>query len=382
MKIKVVILFLLMWVTALPVQAGTEVSTFEEPDVNRVYCGKQVPYAVCRCAFQGQNCEVMNITQERAKGEVESKFRQWVGEQIEAVAKSCIDGGGQWNTATRQCITCTEGDVYYKNKCVPPEKAGEGAAPAVCVSMLEFSKDWRSFSDFAASASVNDASNEVRQYYAAQAGLVEALVERQQALFAFELASYTSASVATYLTALGEAEPAAVSAAYTTLARDMSQLPETTIAPVRELFETDVDAASSSLTVANAVVPKDFSFVEIDLTSVSEKVEDNVWEVSYQILSEYGGAVTTAKERLSNFAPLGESVPKFTDEDVSDLTKAHIASLKGDKVRTAVDANLALLRLKELKQSVATVTIYNEMEGYKAAEFKRAREQMSQACEN
>lgn len=92
------------WLVLMPVYGFAQESyTYKMPDVRNDYCGVHINYQYCKCAFHGDYCEAVGLDKYGARSRVMGEFRTWVGDQIESMARNCLDEGNRWSTSNRTC---------------------------------------------------------------------------------------------------------------------------------------------------------------------------------------------------------------------------------------------------------------------------------------
>lgn len=63
-------------------------------DVQQDYCGKVIDTYYCKCAFQGEDCQVIGVSdKDTAQRLVMAGFEKWV---IEKQKEECAEKGGRW----------------------------------------------------------------------------------------------------------------------------------------------------------------------------------------------------------------------------------------------------------------------------------------------
>ena len=63
-------------------------------DLQRDYCGKALDMHYCNCAFQGEDCEAIGLSDKDAAYRlVTAGFEKWV---IEKKKEECAEKGGRW----------------------------------------------------------------------------------------------------------------------------------------------------------------------------------------------------------------------------------------------------------------------------------------------
>ena len=86
-------------------------------DIKNDFCGNNISYLYCKCAFHNQNCDAVNMTQSAADKYLKTKFNEWVERQE---AAKCARQGKEWRSG--KCVA--KGTPEEEKK--EPEKKTEG----------------------------------------------------------------------------------------------------------------------------------------------------------------------------------------------------------------------------------------------------------------
>ncbi len=108
---KIIIISIFLFIVAMPVLAVSE-EKYKVPDVKEDYCGVEIPFQNCKCAFHNKYCDdAIKKDSWQSRIYVMNKFNSWVEGLIYDFGKRCILQGGSWN---KPSLTCTYLDEKEK----------------------------------------------------------------------------------------------------------------------------------------------------------------------------------------------------------------------------------------------------------------------------
>lgn len=116
--IRCIPLFILL---LLPVNAqqGERIEYFSfAEDIKDDFCGINMDFKYCKCAFHNQYCNDVNMNKGQAKAYVNQMFMERRTNFMQEYAQMCMDKGSIWNRPASACITCQDGYVKDKGRCV------------------------------------------------------------------------------------------------------------------------------------------------------------------------------------------------------------------------------------------------------------------------
>lgn len=381
--------FSVFFVLAAPlfVLAAKEVDTYEIPNVRNDFCGHEIQVAFCRCAFTGDNCADMKVTQEQIHGMVERQFREWVSKQILSTAEQCIADGGYWNTATRQCITCTEGEVRVANKCYAPDKVPADAAEVqnMCPAIISFTKNWRSYSDFAESADPATASAEVQEYNAVLATLTNKITAAQALVYQMEIDRQLRSELRAYKTALVENSAKEITADIFHLAWMVYHTPDGfTGAPGSYRALVDPGAAPEALTAGleevRAMVPAEVELLRLDTTKSAAIIAATAFGADLESLQNAGDPRAAAAKAYKDIAAKEIPQPALSDDGIAAIRTQHLENLALDKALSESYAETAQQRTELLQLQKAIAALYADLQSWQQKEFTRAKQEVRNSC--
>lgn len=335
---------------------------FEVPDARADFCGHKLQITFCRCAFDNEGCDVLNLSQEQTYEFVEREYREWVGDEIEKTARACIADGGVWDTPRRQCVRCTDGEVQSGTKCLP---AGSEAVTVTesCPALTDFYQDWRAQSDFVAAEGAT-VSSEVAAYEAARSVLMNSLEERYVALYQQAIAKQYREALRAYSDALDQANETAAGTAFARLVviATLSSEKELTLPHVVATQAAYTETIISALASSSPLAP--------DVVTARAAYEATNWNASYT-------AITQAAD--PGAAAVKDVTDRMTAVTLEAVTGTPLTINERDKMIVGSYVAAARVRLAALRHTRQAVIAYNEAETAKGAEYERAR--AAHACD-
>jgi len=337
----------------------------------------------CRCAFSDEGCDVINITQEEAYNFIERKYREWVKGLIQTAGEQCLSENGRWNTNTRQCTTCTEGQVLDGTACVAPEEARD-VVGGQCQALRDFGEDWRAYSDFNQSSAASEASAEVQEYNRTLETFAQKVAAAHALAYDMEIDRQVRLDLLAYNTALIAGLPETVSPALARLTLVSNSLvPESS--EVESPYIALVDPASLDETVGTKLTTIASSAAsgsppKFSVSDTVEQVEASAWGTSLSIITGIGDPTASATQALVGIRAATPAL-ELTDEEVAILQQEHRTTLRADKALAQSYAANAVRRRERLGLETEIATLYNELERWRGAEYSRAQAALEASCQ-
>ncbi len=368
------------------VMAAKEVTKFQVPDVNDKFCGPVMQAAFCQCAFHNNNCDVMKMSQEQASTFVDNEFRNWVSGLIKTTAEQCIAGDGYWNTSTRQCISCTDGDVRSGNKCLAPGSVVEPEESKQCRALSEFDTDWKKYSDFDSAIAISDASFEVQEYNRILDEVAKKIAEAEAIEYDMEVDRHIRLDLREYKKALVDNIRDNITKAIFRLAwvtYNTVKGAEGAAGSYRTLVNPDsaVEALGAGLKTIQGAIPSDAKQLQFDTSTTEGKVRSGAWNVTLEALESVVDPKAIAVQALKDVQATVVPAPDLTEEEVGVLREQHLNNLAVDKALAESYAENAVRRQKllELKKDISI--LYNEMESWRGKEYERVKSEIEASCQ-
>lgn len=368
------------------VLAEKVVSTFEVPNPKSEFCGPVMQAAMCQCAFHG-NCGSMNFSQASAYTFVESEFREWVGELIKKHAEQCIAERGHWNTNTRQCITCTNGEVLSGTKCVSPDgDIKPNTTAGQCQALTEFAGGWKKFSDFDDAIPVNEASFEVQEYNRVLDELAKKITEAGALEYDMEVDRQVRVELRAYKQALVDNLRDNITKAIFRLAwvtYNAYQGAQGAAGSYQTLLDPEnvVEGVGAGLKTIQGAIPSDAKELTFDTSTIEGKVKSGAWNAALETLESVDDPKTVAMQALKDIKGAAVPGPDITAEEVEILRTQHLENLQVDKALADSYARNSERRLRLLSLEKEIAELYNEMEDWRSKEYSRVKAGIEATCQ-
>ncbi len=386
-RLLFVVLFVFLMLPGL-VLAEKVVTTFSMPSPNNDFCGPVMQAAMCRCAFHDQGCDAMNFSQSRAYTYVENEYRKWVGELIKKQAEQCIADDGYWNKSTRQCITCTDGDIRNGNNCVPAgtpiEETNEPTQQ--CRALTEFATDWKKYSDFDDAIPVNNASFEVQEYHRVLDELATKITDAQALEYDMEIDRQVRLELREYKQALVDNIRDNITKAIFRLAwvtYNAYNSAQGAASSYQTLLDPDsvVEGVGAGLKTIQGAIPADAKDLQFDTSTTEGKVKSGAWNAALETLESVGDPKAVAVQALKDVRGAAVPGPDITEEEVAILRTQHLENLRVDKALAESYAVNSERRLRLLTLEKEIAELYNEMESWRQKEYARVKVAIEETCQ-
>lgn len=336
-----VVLVLAMAVTVAQAK-GKLVKTeeFTPPDIKEQFCGGNIDYRICKCAFHGQMCKDIGKSQSQADHLLYFKYNTHVAGLRATFKGGCSDRGGLFEND--KCLYFEEEKEELSDKekeCLPKD----------------FETNWKKYSDIDDAIPIGERSNEAKEFADALASMrtnAEArfIIARDMEIDRLarqELRAYKTALVqnikanllrsfwrlawVTYDTAAGASLPG----------KDMVQGAASTGKTFAKLFEEVEDKGDlliklgNLLSVARSVTPGD-SKLAINTDSTTGKFKSLGLTTGISVLENLGDPAGAAQVGVSVFGEIvGIPMPPkadITPEEIEILRTQHLSNKAVDDV--------------------------------------------------
>ncbi|MFA6254881.1 MAG: hypothetical protein WC675_02460 [Patescibacteria group bacterium] len=143
---------------------------FEKPDIKDEFCGIQISFQYCKCAFHGQYCDEIGMSKKEADKYVQEEYDKWLKTASADFASRCQGANGYMDDYT--CNYCDSGYTADKEGCLADSDADTDADEED-----EVDADWKKYSDIDNAIEPTDRSYEAQQALAAYNSMIAKLVE-------------------------------------------------------------------------------------------------------------------------------------------------------------------------------------------------------------
>lgn len=374
-------LFIFIFFTA-PVLAGTEVRTYEIPDVREAFCGPEISPRHCKCAFHNQCGDGMDSDASFAL--VLSSFQEWNRGKIQAMGEQCLKRDGYWDKSDWQCTFCTEGDVLSGQKCVTPKQIDPEKAE--CAAALKnLPNSWEKYSDFDTRIAISDASYEVNEYnrvldeIADMIAEVHALETEMEVMAAYriELRAYKQALVQNIKTNLLKSFWRLSYVTYVTInsAKGAGGSVEKLLNPT-----DSAEAIGAGLKLIQANTPGHVKELQVSDGTIQGQVKSIGVNASLEALESIASPSAVVQQVMKDVKSAVVPSANISEAEVTILRTQH---LENNSVDTALAesyaASIALRgQIWTLEASIANK--YNELQQWKAKEYQRVRANLEEQC--
>ena len=362
--------------------AASKVDTYKVPDVKNDYCGVEINFQYCKCAFHDQYCDAVNLDKDGAHSYVLDAFRKWNRERIQAFAGECLGSGGYWDKGKRSCTVCTGGDVLQGNHCVAPEKVENEKR---CELPGDFEKSWEKYSDFDSAVSASGASYEVGRYSQTLDELSTLIAEAQAIEYDMEIDRETRLELREYKRALVQNIRNNITKAIFRLAWVTYSTAKGAAGGVdsyKKLLEPEsvVEGFGAAMKLVQAHIPAGEKQLQFDTSTVAGQVKSVAWNATLEAMESVGDPKAVATQVMKDVKGAVVGGPDLTDEEVAILREQH---LNNKAVDVALAESYAInaerrRRLLELEKQIAGK--YNELQEWKAKEYSRVRSGILEDC--
>ena len=391
-KNKILTLLLLLSFVGMPlfVFAEKNIKQFKIPDIKDDFCGVNINFQYCKCAFHNEYCEAVNLDKKAANTYVQSEYKKWLIEKLTSFANNCINNnGGIWDKNKRTC-------TIEKDQKLP-----DGPFNADCsIKQTKFNKNWEKYSDFDKRILVSEASFEVRQYDKTLDEIAEKIVQADQIeyemeldrLMRLELRDYKKALVQNIRSNLTKAifrltwmtynvtKPIKGSSA-ATVARGSGN-------SFSKLFtgETGIEKIGAAFKFIQAGVPKG-SKAKINTKPTKGKIKSIALNATLKAMESAGSPKAVALQIYKDItgatmASLGVPKLEFTKKEVAILRDQHLTNqavneILADSYKENAEKRIELMRLKK-----DISELYNKLQEWKNKEYKRVKDLLEQSCKD
>jgi len=384
-KVSLFFLYFILGLLLVPSisYAGKEANTYQIPDVRDDYCGIEINYQYCKCAFHDEFCDAIGMDQGSANSYVLGEFREWNRKRIQAMGVSCLLSDGDWNKSSWTCTTCTGGDVREGTSCKKPK---DDAKEKECKEALkDFEKNWEKYSDFDPAIPVSDASYEVQQYNRVLDEIATMIAEAQALEYDMEIDRQIRLDLRAYKQALVQNIRNNITKSIFRLAwvtYNTVQGAKGTAGSFRKMLnpESVVEGVGATMKVIQAHIPPGAKKYQFDTSKTKGKVKSAAWNATLETLESVGDPVAIATQAAKDARTAAVGGPDLTPQEVAILRTQHLQNKKIDKTLAESYAENAARRAKLLVLEKQIAGKYNELQEWKAKEYSRVKNSVEESC--
>lgn len=372
-----------------------KVDKFKYPDIKAAFCGTNIDFHYCKCAFHGDYCKELGLSKKEADKIVREKYNQWLKTRINAFGTTCVIGGGMFNPEDVECSYCEDGYEVKDGRCEGREAekkevkdvSGADILGSGCkIKSEEFGRDWKKYSDIDSRIPYEERSYEAKQVLTLNEEMIALTVEgfglereaEVDKLAMAELQNYRNALSKNIKTNLLKSFWRLAWITYSTI--DSGKGMGETYSELMSGVETAAEAVGKGLKLIQGVVPND-SALAIDTESFSGKVKSVGLNTALEAVSSLGDPVATATEFFNSSASVNFPSADLSEEEFAILKEQHLKkgaideALKAGAARSASrEARIAQIesKISELKGQISS---------WEEKEKERTRVLLEDGCE-
>lgn len=363
---------------------------FKYPDIKEEFCGINIDFRYCKCAFHGDYCKELGLSKKEADKTVREKYSQWTKTKIDTFGAACTKAGGIFGEKETDCSYCKDGYKAENGRC--EERAANNAPDADIlgsdckVKIEEFGWDWKKYSDIDSRIPYEERSYEAKQVLTLNEEMIALIAEgfglereaEVDKLAAAELQNYRDALSKNIKTNLLKSFWRLAWITYSTI--DSGKGIGESYSELLSGAETAAEGIGKGLKLIQGVVPND-SALAIDTESFSGKVKSVGLNTALEVVSSLGDPVSTATEFFNSSANINFPSADLTEEEFAILKEQHLKkgaideALKAGAARSATrEARIAGIesKISELKGQIVS---------WEEKEKERTRVLLEDGCE-
>lgn len=188
---------------------------FRRPDIKDEFCGVHINFQYCKCAFHGDFCDEIGMSEKEADEYVKKEYEKWLSGDLQAFTEKCKAGNGYVEDDT--CYYCGQGFQVGGDVCLESQEATdteeeeeieevklpEGPYNDDCsLKQDEYDRDWKKYSDIDNAIAPDDRSYEARQALVAYETMIGKMTESFELSRDIEIEEDTQAVLEEYRQAL------------------------------------------------------------------------------------------------------------------------------------------------------------------------------------
>ena len=369
--------------------AACSAESFEAPEIKDDFCGVEINYQYCKCAFHNEFCDAIGMDKSGANAYVHSEYDAWVDELLADWLAACALAGGI--PGEDDCTYCDEGLIVQNGECVLAEDVTEsefkpdGPLNDDCtIKQEEFDRDWRKYSDIDDVIPYNERSYEAKQAVDTYDQMIELMVRGFQLERDIEIEEQMQAELEAYKEAL-------VQDLKTNLLKAFWRLSWVTYSTVKSgtgLGESysqvltsggAVESIGAGLKVVQGVIPGD-SALAIDTSTTAGKAASVGANTALEAIDGLGDPTKIATELFKSAANAPLPSADLTPDEIAVLKEQH---LQNGVVDAALEQSIAVnaqrkLELASIEDQITTLQA--EIDSWEGKEKERVRVMLEESC--
>ena len=367
------------------VYAGKDIQTYQVPDVKNDFCGVDIDFKYCKCAFHSEYCNELNLDSEGAHSHVLTEFREWNRKKIQQIAEACLRVDGSWDKDSWTCTMCTDGDIREGTKCVPFEKV-DSEVKECKEAMKNIKNDWIKYSDFDDRLG-GEVSYEVQQFNVTLNEIADLVARAHQIKYDMAIEAEIRLEMREYKTALVQNLRNNITKAIFRLAwvtYNTVQGGRGTAGSVQKMLSPDnvVEGVGATMKVVQAHIPPHEKALQFNTASTTGKIGSIAWNATLETIESVANPAEIAKQGMKDIKVAIAGGPDITDEEVAILKEQHLSNKAIDEALAVSYAESATKRIELLEIENRITDKYNLLQEWKFKEYQRVKDGLENQCKD
>lgn len=384
--------------TQLP-DGVSKTEDFNKPDIKDEFCGIQISYQYCKCAFHNQFCDEIGMTKKEADKYVKEEYEKWLSTSRQDFTTNCKAANGFMLNDV--CNYCDQGYVANETSCILESMADEnnyqeeeellGELPEgpynddCTINKEEFDLSWKKYSDIDNAIEPQDRSYEAQQALASYETMISKLTESFELQRDIEIEEELQANLNEYRQALVQNQKTNLLKVFwrmswvtystiksgVTAGRSYSNLMTST--------GNAVQAIGSSLKSFQAIIPAN-SDLAIDKSQITGKVASVGAKTAMEAIESLGDPTKVAIRFVKSSADVTLPSANLTEAEINILRQQQIDKGVVDQVLAKSQAANADRQAKLTSLEAEIKTLEAKISEWEAKEKERVAAVLEESC--
>ncbi|MBU1164586.1 hypothetical protein KKA15_03420 [Patescibacteria group bacterium] len=369
--------------------------SFIKPDIKDDFCGVEINFQYCKCAFHDEYCDAIGMDQKEANKYVQSEYKKWLDEKFEAFITTCVIQNAYIENDT--CNYCEDGYTASEDGCVDDSegldeeeedeetKLPDGPYNEDCtLKQDEYDRDWKKYSDIDERLDYDERSYEAQNALVAYDAMIDLMAEGFELERDIELETQMQG-------VLGEYREALVQNIKTNLLKSFWRLSWITYSTIQNakglgssystLLTTGatVETVGAGLKVVQGLTPAN-SALAIDTRELSGKAKSVGANVALEAIDSLGDPIKVATEFVKSSTLAALPSADLTPAEINILRDQHLTKgVIDDVLKASIEANAPRqARLAEIETQVAQYQ--QEIDSWESKEKERVAASLVDSC--
>ena len=339
---------------------------FKTPDIKNDFCGVQMDFQYCKCAFHNEYCKDIGKERKVADFVVNSGFKAYVDGLRTMFADSCRQKGGKFTGDSCEYYEATK----EESQCLPGD----------------FNMSWKKYSDLDERIPVSDRSYEAKQY----AETVAKMIDKTREIFLLrrdmEIDRQARLEVKQYKQALVQNIKTNLLKSFWRLAwitYDNIQSGRASNGTFEKMYDlpSHMESLASYLKTVRSITPND-SVIAINTDSIKGKAKSVGLSTVLDAVEAVGDPVTTATTLVSETVKQTFGSADITPEEVEILKNQHLRSKLLDNIIAESYARNIERRLQTEGLKAELENLKSQAADWESKEKDRTREELVKSCKD